>query len=267
MRCIFCKKPSFNSRSREHIIPESLGNTTQVLSAGVVCDSCNNYFGREVEGPFLTSPAVSEMRFHQGLPNKRGKVPAVEACLDHCYQVTAYRHLKGPFIGSVTVTPAAFAHVLARKCSTILFAGGGQPPDTHVVSRFLAKAAVEALVLRVTKVPGGQDYVVDEVQFDPIRRHARERYPRDWPYSQRRIYHPNRKVVDERGESLQMVHEHDFLQTSAGELFFVLAIFGLEFAINVGGPDIEGYHQWCEAHGNLSPLYTGKNAVVRQLAP
>jgi hypothetical protein len=53
MRCIFCKNDSSNSKSVEHIIPESLGNTTRTLPKGVVCDTCNNYFARKVEKPFL----------------------------------------------------------------------------------------------------------------------------------------------------------------------------------------------------------------------
>jgi hypothetical protein len=51
MRCPFFKSDSTASRSIEHIIPESLGNMTQILPPGVVCDGCNNYFSRKVEGP------------------------------------------------------------------------------------------------------------------------------------------------------------------------------------------------------------------------
>ncbi len=36
MRCIFCKTDSDSSRSVEHIIPESLGNTDYVLPPGCV---------------------------------------------------------------------------------------------------------------------------------------------------------------------------------------------------------------------------------------
>jgi hypothetical protein len=80
--CLFCKKESSASRSQEHIIPESLGNTKHVLPAGVVCDQCNNYFSREVEKPFLESAAVTLLRFHQAIPNKRGRVPAINGIVD-----------------------------------------------------------------------------------------------------------------------------------------------------------------------------------------
>src|SRR5215217_7224004 len=81
MRCIFCKADSSASHSIEHIIPESLGNTRFVLPRGIVCDCCNNYFARKVEAPFLTSPALRYLRFHEELGNKRGRVPSVEGLI------------------------------------------------------------------------------------------------------------------------------------------------------------------------------------------
>lgn len=39
MHCIFCKCDSTNSKSVEHIIPESLGNKSHILRPGIVCDN------------------------------------------------------------------------------------------------------------------------------------------------------------------------------------------------------------------------------------
>jgi hypothetical protein len=47
----------------------------------------------------------------------------------------------------------------------------------------------------------------------------------------------------------------------------VLAIFGLELTINLGGPNIEGYERWLVENENASPLYSGKNAVYRMPSP
>jgi hypothetical protein len=69
MRCIFCKKDGTTSVSKEHIIPESLGNTLHTLPLGVVCDTCNDYFAREVEKPFLESEPVRSLRFEQAIIN------------------------------------------------------------------------------------------------------------------------------------------------------------------------------------------------------
>jgi len=39
------------------------------------------------------------------------------------------------------------------------------------------------------------------------------------------------------------------------ELFLVLAIFGVEFAINYGGAEIDGYRRWLRENNDRSPLY------------
>jgi hypothetical protein len=53
----------------------------------------------------------------------------------------------------------------------------------------------------------------------------------------------------------QVVHEFDFLVTRLNEIYFVLAIFGEEFTINIGGADIEGYKLWLRENNDASPLY------------
>ena len=75
MRCIFCKTSSDDSKSVEHIIPESLGNVAHTLSAGIVCDKCNQYFALKVEKPVLDSNVFRTIRSRMNVPNKKGRVP------------------------------------------------------------------------------------------------------------------------------------------------------------------------------------------------
>jgi hypothetical protein len=49
----------------------------------------------------------------------------------------------------------------------------GIPPADPVISRFVAKVALEAMAHRFPDRPEGLDYLCDEAQFDPIRDHAR----------------------------------------------------------------------------------------------
>ncbi len=77
------------------------------------------------------------------------------------------------------------------------------------------------------------------------------------------IYDADSRAYEGETEVGQTVHEFDFLVTSANEWYFVLAIFGLELTINLGGPDVEGYERWLVENENASPLYSGKNAVYR----
>jgi HNH endonuclease len=265
MRCIFCKNDSSNSRSVEHIIPESLGNTTKILPRGVVCDACNNYFARKVEKPFLEAPALMSLRFHQAIPNKKRTVPPISGVLLPGFPITAYRYLEGSFAGMIDVPPEAVDRIVQNDGGTLLLPSGGQPPSDKIISRFLAKVAVESMAERLLNIPGGVDYIVDEAQLDTIRNHARRGDTPDWPHHSRRIYDVHEKWTDELGSEVQMVHESDILQTTWGEWFFVLAIFGLELVINYGGSEIEGYRRWLSENNGDSPLYSGKNKASSQL--
>ena len=55
--CLFCKLES-PATTKEHIIPESLGNDDLLLS-GEVCDKCQNYFGKEVESYVLAKTPLA----------------------------------------------------------------------------------------------------------------------------------------------------------------------------------------------------------------
>lgn len=102
MRCIFCKKDGTTSVSKEHIIPESLGNTLHTLPLGVVCDTCNDYFAREVEKPFLESEPVRSLRFEQAIINKRGKIPTLTGVITPAsVSAVVTRYASGPILEPV----------------------------------------------------------------------------------------------------------------------------------------------------------------------
>jgi hypothetical protein len=274
MRCIFCKNDSSKSKSVEHIIPESLGNTTKVLPKGIVCDTCNNYFARKVEKPFLESPALKALRFHQVVPNKRGRVPPLEGIFSSEFAVTAYRYSESPLLGSVDMPLEAIKVLFEKNGGEIIFSGHDEPPPDRIVSRFLAKVALELIALSIlesckesddSNAGAGIDYLVNESQLDLLRNHARRGDTTYWPYNLRRIYESNKKWIDEFGSEVQMVHESVILQTSWGEWFCVLAIFGLELVINCGGAEIEGYQRWLSENNGDSPLYSDKNKISSKL--
>lgn len=70
-KCIFCGNDSSNSKSVEHIVPESLGNDKWILERGIVCDKCNNYFSREIENIVLNLPGFKQLRFYSLIDNKK----------------------------------------------------------------------------------------------------------------------------------------------------------------------------------------------------
>lgn len=259
MQCIFCKQNSSDSRSLEHIIPESLGNRKYTLPPRVVCDKCNNYFSRKVEKPFLELEAVLKLRFHQEIPSKRGNVPSLQGILAPNFPSIVHRFPKSCFTAVMQVEPEAIKHIMRLNKGLLIFPAGGPPPSNLILSRFLAKVALEAMAHRLIAYPEGLKYLVNETQLDPIRNHARRGEISNWPIHIRRIYDADQKWIDEKGCEVQMVHEFDILWTPWNEWFLILAVFGLELVINYGGPEIDGYEHWLSKNNHISPLYLGKN--------
>jgi hypothetical protein len=256
MRCVFCKLDSTSSRSVEHIIPESLGNEDHVLKRGIVCDGCNNYFSREVEKPFLEYAGLRILRFNQWLPSKRGRIPDIKGVVGLNIPVTVSRDDNST---SIIFPEEAIGRLKASKGGTLYLPREGPIPEGRIVSRFLAKVALEAFVQRCGGTAEAAALTRDERQLDPLRDHARRGTTILWPTHARRVYDEDAMAVDPDGTLYQVVHEFDFLITEKSEWFFVLAIFGYEFAINIAGPAIDGYTDWLAAHQNDSPLYAGKN--------
>lgn len=259
MRCIFCKRDSSLSRSREHIIPESLGNSEHLLPPGVVCDGCNNYFARKVEKQFLESPALTVLRFQEGISNKRGLVPMVNGIIPPNWPVKCSRNDAGELEIYIDDRHAA-AEIARLSSGKLIIPASGPPPDNLVVSRFLAKAGLEALAARLVGHIDLLEEFVDEPQLDALRGHARKAIEPNWPFSRRQIYNADQSWSD-GSLQFQVVHEFDLLQTETNEWYFVLALFGMEFVINLGGPSIEGYEKWLSEHGSASPLYVARNSL------
>ena len=75
-QCLFCRtQGSFGTR--EHIVPESLGNDTDILG-GVICSRCQNYFGTEIEKAALEKTPVGVWRTYLGIKKRKKKhLPSV----------------------------------------------------------------------------------------------------------------------------------------------------------------------------------------------
>jgi hypothetical protein len=263
MRCLFCKQDSSSSRSIEHIIPESLGNIDHVLPAGVVCDKCNNYIARAIEKPLLDSPYFRERRFHARLINKKKRIPPLEGI--HLQSGSLVQILKR--IGENEVSIGAASNVdesrllrcfLQCQAGTLIFPIGGRPND-YLMSRFLGKVGLEILAQRVLDIPKGLEKVINQPELEELRRYVRFGNPKlVWPYSRRSIYSPDFQFADANG-SYEVLHECDILKTSTNEYYIVIAIFGEEYALNLGGPEVGGYQSWLLKNDGRSPLYCEKN--------
>jgi hypothetical protein len=248
-------------------VPESLGGKAYILKAGVVCDKCNNYFAREVEKPFMDLPNIHALRFNEGLESKKGIIPPMDAILNNRHPVGLWKDKHDyqlGLAGHVDVDENAFESIINSKRNIAVFLAGdaneAREPSV-IVSRFIGKMAIEFFAHRILESEWEStiDLFIDDTQFDDLRNHVRRGTRKNWPCHTRRIYDSKREWNDpSTKEDFQVVNESDFLITKFSELYFVFALFGLEYTINVGGADIEGYLKWLECHNNASILYMDK---------
>lgn len=261
MRCIFCKSISDSSVSEEHIIPESLGNVDHVLPPGWVCDTCNNYIARKIEKPFLESHYGKLSRATRRVPNKKGRIPPWTGF--HPRSRTKIEMFQED--GVWCVAPAEgedqsswVKSVTSHESGRLWMLDPGLPKADQVAARFVAKVGLEALAAKCLQIPGWNDELVDKAEFDELRNFVRIGAPNtSWPISVRQIYPPDFLFADIRYGSHEILHEfmiHCIENSEGMELYAVVAIFGVEFAINLGGPELDGYEAWLKQNGNRSPL-------------
>jgi hypothetical protein len=230
------------------------------LPAGTVCDACNNYFAVKVEKPLLESPEIVALRFHEVVSSKKRRVPPLLGTVGPNLPAFVQRYAGGDFMAAISVEPDALPYLMAKKPSVVNLPAPVDSWPTALASRFMAKAALESLAERLLDNPIGMHSLVTDPQLDPIREYGRYGRGKPWPISQRRIYDAKKSWILPTGEVVQRTWESDFLPTPHGEVYFVLAIFGLELCINLLGRDLRGYTAWLHANNHASPLYHGKNS-------
>ncbi|NNH66629.1 hypothetical protein [Rhizobium laguerreae] len=143
----------------------------------------------------------------------------------------------------------------ADRPTAFLFSREMKPPQ-KIMSRLLAKMALETVALRFSAQPNLLDMLIEGDHWDRIRRWARVGDNFDnWPFSSRAVFpeetlmrHPTTGVWVQAGYSL------DLFITKRRETFLAFILYGYEFVINVGGPSITGYEEWLEQQNQISPL-------------
>lgn len=182
MRCLFCKQDSSETKSVEHIIPESLGNKTFILPLGFVCDKCNNYFARKVEKQFLEQYDIKLIRFQQDIPNKKNKIPTINGVFDKSIVKMCGDVIDGRIIHSIDMPEELIKRIKNNELNKLQLILPAYVDDhilenNSIVSRFLAKVALEMLAYRLNSL----DYLIDSTNYDLIRNHARFGTIKEWP--------------------------------------------------------------------------------------
>jgi hypothetical protein len=278
MQCIFCHKDSSTSKSVEHIIPESLGNKHHFLPKGYVCDACNNYFSVKIEKDLLAQPYFISMRSRNEILTKRGKqvkqnmiFPAIMKSTEGVMQWTD----KG-LIASFD-DEELYKSIKDRKTGMMITLSAPEPdyPNT-LMSRFLAKCAYEYFLYNVGTEK--YDLCVQEMLgykndvLKDLREYARYGKRKYWQYNQRRIYSEGTLFYN-RNESIayETLHEMKLFTIEytrfpngivEAEIYFVLAIAGVEFAICISDPDISNYQKWLKTNEDHSPLVDNDESML-----
>lgn len=77
-RCLFCLGNGGEFSSREHIFPETVGNTDlATLPPGTICDRCNNGPLSRLDQALCDYLPIAMRRATLGIPSKKGTAPTV----------------------------------------------------------------------------------------------------------------------------------------------------------------------------------------------
>lgn len=133
------------------------------------------------------------------------------------------------------------------------------PPDYRLMSRFIGKIGLEALTSRLIGRQRWNEELTEKPELDALREYVRfNRGENNWPFLSRKLY-PFDAIFSDGVENFDVLHEYTILYTPSKEVYIVLALFGAEFTLNLGGPYLDGYQKWLKDHDYQSPLYPINN--------
>lgn len=194
--CLFCSSTG-PFTTKEHVIPESLGNDDLIL-LDTVCDACQRYFGSELEQYILNKSPFAFWRTHLGIRTKKGKLPSVDVSQPKrnkgIFPSTHSAHDNVGYTchedGSVSVDIDDHSMVKDiisdRKTS---FQMVFTPKLLFMVGRFLCKVGIELLCHHDKAIGYSSD-------LDHARRFARFGQPQElWP-----IFHFNNGTLSDLKE-------------------------------------------------------------------
>lgn len=137
-----------------------------------------------------------------------------------------------------------------------------------IMSRFLAKCAYEYFLYNISE--DKYDSCAQELlgsEFDilkDLREYARYGKGKYWQYNQRRIYSEGDCFFNQVENSCyEILHEMKLFAkeykrypngNTEAEIYFIMNIAGIEYAICISDPDISEYQKWLEEHNGYSPL-------------
>jgi hypothetical protein len=213
--CIFCKSTTESFKTREHILPESLGGGDwAILPDDLFCDRCQNKFGSTIEQQALANYPFSFLRVFLGIPTKKGKAPWFES-----WQGVISASSKSGQIGYEPSSIFKQAFDEGRKTHMTIPA---YPLKPDMVCRTLLKMGIEVVAAH------DSTDVFDE-KFDSARKYALSGQKQgDWWYLQREDMSSVSRYITQ-GVTQQDWHENIKLEVSSiedgGEVFHLKLLY------------------------------------------
>ena len=249
--CLFCNAYG-PYKTIEHIIPESLGNDDLVLSDDV-CDSCQSYFGKEVERFVLSKTPIAFWRTYLGIKTKKSELPSVDLSLPkirkgrlpNVHPESDDFGLKAYIDGSTEVTLESEVlrdDIISGKRNQLNLIL--TPLVLQMMGRFLCKIGIELICL-------SDSNLARSAQFDQARNYARSPKPRElWPLFHFEKGNPRQfisTILDTKNERLEKVECYSYRVI---DLYHIYTL--LHFSI--------GTDNWVISLNNQYPTVLVKNA-------
>jgi len=249
--CLFCNNDG-PYKTTEHIIPESLGNDDLILSDDV-CDSCQRYFGKEVEKFVLSKTPFAFWRTYLGVRTKKGDLPSVDLSLpkldkgrmQNVHPKSDDFGLKAYFDGSAEITledEKIREGIIKGKRNQLKLVF--TPLILQMIGRFLCKIGIELVCFKDSDLARSS-------QFDDARNYARFPKPKElWPFFHFEKGNPRQfisTILDTRNERLEKVECYSYRII---DVYHIYTIF--HFSI--------GTDNWVVSLNNRYPTLLIKNA-------
>lgn len=136
MRCILCKETGGLFTTVEHAVSESLGGGSwSELPPGLVCNTCQNYFGTKVERDALADHPFLLLKTILAIPTKKRKAPWLVDPLEGRLESAGQP-------GLLLYEPSGLIPHSSQKTVMRFLA---QPTNPRAVCRLLLKMGIEAL--------------------------------------------------------------------------------------------------------------------------
>ncbi len=182
MKCIICDDNIIKS-SIEHIVAESLGNLTYLLSANEICDVCNNRFS-EFEDKAITRSILSLIRIQNGIKTKKGKPSKLQV-----------GNIKAQGDEEFKKNIINFTKLEEKDMNNIHPKTGVYDVTINEFDKTEMSAAKMFLKIGFEAIYKSQKEVFQKNDFSELKKHLTNQKIKDWPFISSHINHYSFKSI------------------------------------------------------------------------